>query len=184
MKPRVKICSVLVLAITMVATSLSFAECPEGLTEVTIIKGHSGQSMSICINPSAIQHIGGVNDIVIPAACPCDMTLLSYIDWYGERYGDPQTEGLHCEAWDESDIQDALQLSNKLLAYWGSSEAEWRMPRTACRIYGADIDGQTIHDYKTDLTAEELRACAAQIWAFAVYELGLECTGVYPDFEP
>lgn len=71
MKTRTVVCSVIALALTMFIGSAALAECPDGKTEVTIVKGKSGQIMTICVPDAAIPHIGGPGDVVIPATCPC-----------------------------------------------------------------------------------------------------------------
>lgn len=68
MKTRIVVCGVMVLVLSMFLASASLAECPLGKTEVTIVAGK--KIIEICVPYRAVDHIGGPNEIVIPATCP------------------------------------------------------------------------------------------------------------------
>lgn len=62
------IMAALILSIFM--GTLAFAECREGKSIVTIVTP-VGKSIEICVADEAIDQIGGLGDLVIPAVCPC-----------------------------------------------------------------------------------------------------------------
>lgn len=65
----------IVLGLTVLIVSIFFAQsalaaCKAGKTEVTIVNP-SGKAITICVPDAAVSSIGGPNDIIIPAVCPC-----------------------------------------------------------------------------------------------------------------
>ena len=71
MKAKIVVLTISVLALSMFIIPAVLAECPEGKVEVTIVQGKSGKVMVLCIPETAARHIGGPNDRVILATCPC-----------------------------------------------------------------------------------------------------------------
>jgi len=169
--------------LSLLATTVSQAQCPQAdQVEVTLLKGRTGNVMTLCVPPAAIDHIGGQSDIVIPAVCPSDMTVLEPIsEWlsalelgcfaHENEYGDFVT--IEALLWDGESVR-------VLEAAWSWSEDRGRS------VYADYGSYWPPHYYFDDPLASpaEARACAAAIWGFAVRELGLDCVGEFPDFEP
>jgi hypothetical protein len=119
-------------------------------------------------------NIGGASDIVIPAVCPCDDTALEPPEaWFRTYYPE-------CDTVDIS-VNDYVSLYDDpfLTGYYAEAGYHWGVDEGRCVTVGPG--GIENHH---GLTVEEAHACAALIWAFAVYELGLDCYREFPDFEP
>ena len=71
MKGKIIIGSFIALAISaIVVWAQPNRECPDGKIEVTIVNP-AGKVIEICVPEHVVDNIGGGNDIVIPATCPC-----------------------------------------------------------------------------------------------------------------
>ena len=180
MNCRISIFSVVVVAAAMVVTSVVSAECPVGLTKITFIQGGTGAYMYICVNPDGIGQIGGESDVVIPAACPCDMSVLRQVPWSSLYY-------VSCLAMENEIIDEvvvrALTSDGQYVSVYAI--APWSYPaENQCLSDLLPAPPFYSSEQQVGLTASEVEACAALVWAFAVYELGLDCLGEFPDFEP
>ena len=170
--------------LSLLATTVSQAQCPQAdQVEVTIIQGRSGKVMTLCVPPNAIDRLGGDNDIMIPAKCPADVTLLeSNVEWVNyDQYRCEAYEWFYVDALLVDAIKHDTDETRILYVdyswYQGSG-------RTAYYIeYGSESPPEILWRH-FNLTPDQAKACAAQIWGFAVRELGLDCVGEFPDFEP
>ncbi len=70
MKKRLLNCSIIASTLIFIFASVGFAECPMNKVAITIANP-AGKIIEICVPASAVGQIGGPNDIVIPATCPC-----------------------------------------------------------------------------------------------------------------
>ena len=70
MRQKILVFSCIILVMSIFIARETFAECREGKTEVTIVNP-AGKVITICVPEHVVDNIGGPNDIVIPAACPC-----------------------------------------------------------------------------------------------------------------
>lgn len=172
MTSRMTIIGAVILVASFFAPILALAQCPEGKVEVTILRGKAGVNvMTLCLPEHVVNEIGGRHHIVIPAVCPCDLSLIPPPeDWDLEVASclmtDDQTSD---QAWAESMTGDHI----KAVYFWTQEDGH-------CSIAS---DGVFV-DIVLNLTKDQAHACAADFWAFAVNELGLDCVGEFPDFEP
>ena len=77
------------------------AECPEGKVDITI-SNPGGKVIELCVPEQVVDKIGGPQDIVVPAVCPCwsPNELDYYTDKFIENsgYGDYLCGNLTCNA--------------------------------------------------------------------------------------
>jgi hypothetical protein len=177
------------------AATLTDASCPAGKVGITIVKGKTGQVMKICVSDAGLPHTGKQSDAVIPGVCPCDMGLENDVDMWTVSVNSHWCKGLDGQYFD---------------AVWLGASSAAGQPVGHPNLDRVNVDGShlVVHtsiswrlktggvsyecgDYielcgceQMRLSAVEVQACAAEIWAFAVYELGIECTGDFPDFKP
>ena len=173
-KKKGAIIAMVIYLLTNFIINVADAQCPQqNLVEVTIIKGQSGKVMTRCVHPSAVDQMGGESDYVIPAGCPCDETLLQpATSW--------DVEETVCRFLD-GEGRDSVFIEQMTDPYlYAEAFVGWSSGRTMCDYIGPSLALELFYG----LSASEVEACAAHIWAFAVNELGLECSGEFPDFEP
>ena len=172
-------CICVIFAMLILVPSEAFTDCPEDKMEVTIVQGSTGKVMTKCVSEADLPHIGGVGDIIIPAVCPCDDIGLKWI------------ADISCSDKKKmciSNYQDYIHEVKLLVQcpfhvfpniYYQGASYSWIEEYGYCGYYLPFEEQQ-----KYGLTVDEVKACAAKVWAFAVHELGLDCVGVFPDFEP
>ena len=98
------IISLILFCIIAFFSNLSFAECPDGKTEVYIVTP-SGKEKIICVSDNAIPGIENAADhsatTIVPAACPCwtekDLEYTQSFDEY--FYCDEFTDIIICLEW-------------------------------------------------------------------------------------
>lgn len=168
-----------IFALLIFVPSEAFTDCPEDKMEVTIVQSSTGKVMTKCVGEADLPHIGGVGDIIIPAGCPCDDIGLIWLDRIS-----CSDKTMMCINKDKDNI-DGVQLIVRCplhvfpnIYYHGASYS-WIEMYGRCSFY-LPYEEQ----YTMVLSVDEVKACAAKVWAFAVHELGLDCVGEFPDFEP
>jgi len=103
MKGKIIIGSFIALVITaIVVWAQPNRECPDGKTAITIVNP-AGKVIEICVPDHVAEagNIGGGNDIVIPATCPC--FTLETLDANIRTFGDcplPGPAEPFCDDWD------------------------------------------------------------------------------------
>jgi len=149
--------------------------CPkEGQIEVTVVKAASGKTRTICVKEAEDPKLAGEGDIVIPAVCPCDSSLLSSFPSAGGEY-------LRCtsrdkERYDEvyvSGLVDGGPITRLTARYtWPSAEG----------MCSFELSKGTSE--ASNLSLDQSRACAAILWDFARHEQHIDCRDEFPDFKP
>jgi len=75
------------------------AECPDGKKDITVANP-GGRVIELCVPEQVVEKIGGPQDIVVPAVCPCWSP--SELDYYTDKFledfsnwcGDPTCRAL------------------------------------------------------------------------------------------
>ena len=148
--------------------------CPkEGQIEVTVVKAASGKTRTICVNEAEVPKLAGEGDIVIPAVCPCDSSLLS--SFQAEDYylrctarDKERSDEVHVRGWAER--RHISQLTARYT--WPSAEG----------MCSFELSKGTSE--ASNLSLDQSRACAAILWDFARHELHIDCGDEFPDFKP
>ncbi len=147
--------------------------CPkEGQIEVTVVKATSGKTRIICVNEAEVPKLAGGGDIVIPAVCPCDSSLMS--SFAARSY--PRCTAKDKERYDE--------------VYVGVLEDGGAIYRLTARYTWPSAEGMCSFDLAkgtseaSNLSLDQSRACAAILWDFARHELKIYCGDEFPDFKP
>jgi len=131
--------------------------CPkEGEINVTVLKRASGKILTTCVKEAEVPKLAARGDIVIPAVCPCDASVLDYLEL-------PVCMGHTCTIRDDK-IADEVTLR---VSCHGISRIErvnytWQTSAGRC-----SFDTPEGSSDMSELTLNESKACAAVLWAFA-----------------
>jgi len=145
----------------------------EGKVEIVIVKGNTGQVMSVCVpadSPVAIT--GGSDNVVIPSDCPEGDFFQEIINDTGSWY---LWNG--CVMHNDSE-EDSILIGYYEFVYVIGASYSWEYSQGCLNL------GWSEPECNVEWTPAQMKACAAMVYNFAHNVLDELCWLEFPDFKP